>query len=63
LGKAEEVLGRLTIKRIRRRWPDDVDQLVRNFSHARAEEEEIRGDGRASSSAACLSLAAKKRPV
>jgi hypothetical protein len=62
LGKAEEVLERLTIKRIRRRWPDDVDQRVRNFSHARVEEE-IRGDGWASSSAACLSLAAKKRPV
>jgi hypothetical protein len=63
LGKAEEVLGRLTIKRIRRRCPDDVDQRVGNFSHARVEEEEIRGDGWASSSAECLSLAAKKRPV
>jgi hypothetical protein len=45
LGKAEEVLGRLTIERIRRRWLDGVDRRVRSFSRARVEEEEIRGDG------------------
>jgi hypothetical protein len=53
LGKAEEVLGRLTIERIRRRWLDGVDRRVRSFSRARVEEEEIRGDGWASSSVAC----------
>jgi hypothetical protein len=47
LGKAEEVLGRLTIKRIRRRWLDAVDRWVRNFSYTIAEEEEIGGEAAA----------------
>jgi hypothetical protein len=63
LGKAEEVLGRLTIKWIRRRWLGVVDRRVQNLSHARAEEEEIGGDRWACRSLGCLGLAARKRSV